>query len=916
MLRADPLADSRLDNLREALRQEIETREKGHHISAGPSTAEDAFIPTADTLLAGAKPARSRQNQSRSRGPRPCVYCDGNHRPDKCDKVKTSEERQSILKKKRRCFNCLGQNHMKFECYSKGRCMKCKDKHHTSICEETEEARTRSPTATKQQSEKKFPDKDSKDATHMGAAIVNQSHAVLILMPSALVNLKGKLRNCTGRILFDTGAHRSFITKELKDKLHLKPLHTELLNITTFGSRDSNRKSLEVVQLSLQAKQEVIKIFALVTPIICPPLLSKGQGKAIPPELAELKFADPCNTRDDLKVDILIGNDHYGQLVTGNMKKSNDETVIATESKFGWLLSGPVPHQENALCQTIEIRSLEEDKLNETLTKFWEVNEIPQNTPENKVLESFENTITFNKTTGKYNVQLPWNDLKQDLPSNFELSKKRLNSLRYSLKANQELMIKYNKQLHEQLTLGFIEKVENIHNNAGTLHYIPHFPVLKSDGSTQTRIVYDASAKTSEKSLCLNDCLYTGPNLMRDLSAILLKFRTHMYAFTADIEKAFLQIELNEKDRDATRFLWLKDINKPADHSNLEVFRFCRVLFGAAPSPFLLHATIQHHMKQKNTWVSEDIQACMYMDNLVTGTDDEAKVMTYYDKSRSYFKETGMNLRQWTSNSAQLNKKVLEDKTGTGGIVKVLGLMWNPDNDTLSLSIDKLIKEVENIQNITKRSALSIASKLFDPLGFIEPITVRAKTMFQELWKSKIKWDKSLHEEQKTKWLMWFRELCHLKTLSIQRPYLTESGKSQLHIFCDSSKLAYGAVAYLRTGSGNEIKTAFVIAKTKVAPVKTETLPRLELSAALLGANILKYLQEIPGFLDNDLHDHTVERFTNSIVMVNNQETPSTVYPQSSHENKGHNIKSYMEILSNFRKSCRLVDTRSNYTAV
>ena len=76
------------------------------------------------------------------------------------------------------------------------------------------------------------------------------------------------------------------------------------------------------------------------------------------------------------------------------------------------------------------------------------------------------------------------------------------------------------------------------------------------------RTVHDASARVSSDVLSLNDCLHTGPNLMQDLTGILVKFRTHRIAFTADIEKAFLQIELNNQDRDATRFSWLKDKNK------------------------------------------------------------------------------------------------------------------------------------------------------------------------------------------------------------------------------------------------------------------------------------------------------------------------------------------------------------------
>ena len=135
------------------------------------------------------------------------------------------------------------------------------------------------------------------------------------------------------------------------------------------------------------------------------------------------------------------------------------------------------------------------------------------------------------------------------------------------------------------------------------------------------RIVYDASAKISSKALSLNDCLHTGPNLIQRLQNMLLTFRSHKIAFTADIEKAFLQIELNTQDRDATRFLWLKDVAKSANNpDNLVVYRFCRVLLGAAPSPYLLNATIQHHLIKQNDWTSEDLQRSIYMDNVLTGT--------------------------------------------------------------------------------------------------------------------------------------------------------------------------------------------------------------------------------------------------------------------------------------------------------
>ena len=179
--------------------------------------------------------------------------------------------------------------------------------------------------------------------------------------------------------------------------------------------------------------------------------------------------------------------------------------------------------------------------------------------------------------------------------------------------------------------------------------------------------------------------------------------------------------------------------------------------------------------------------------------------------------------------------------------------MWYSYNDTLSLSIEKLVQNTENLLNITKRSALSTASKIFDPLGFAEPFIVQAKIMIQALWKLKIGWDNILPKDENVKWLKWMNDITNLKSLIIPRPYSSNNmTETQLHIFCDSSKLAHGAVAFLRGRSENMIKTTFVLAKSKVAPVKMQTLPRLELSAALLGANISPYLKNIPEFLNNN----------------------------------------------------------------
>ena len=132
-----------------------------------------------------------------------------------------------------------------------------------------------------------------------------------------------------------------------------------------------------------------------------------------------------------------------------------------------------------------------------------------------------------------------------------------------------------------------------------------------------------------------------------------MKFRVPQVAVTAHIEKAFPQAELSEVDKDAIRFLWIKNLQESIDvERNIECYRLRRVLFGASRSTFLLWATLRHHLdKQKDYWVAEDLTNSMYVDNVLSGVDD-GDAEHYYSHSRQLLASVGMNLRQWTTNSS------------------------------------------------------------------------------------------------------------------------------------------------------------------------------------------------------------------------------------------------------------------------
>ena len=134
-------------------------------------------------------------------------------------------------------------------------------------------------------------------------------------------------------------------------------------------------------------------------------------------------------------------------------------------------------------------------------------------------------------------------------------------------------------------------------------------------------IVYDASAKAKKMNISLNESLYRGPVILGDLCSLLLRFGTHETAIIADIKKTFLQISFQEPDRDVTRVLWLKDINKPVISSNIDIFRFARIIFGIISSQFILAATIVYHLRSKKGPIAKKLMKDLHVDNLITGTN-------------------------------------------------------------------------------------------------------------------------------------------------------------------------------------------------------------------------------------------------------------------------------------------------------
>ncbi|GFY57282.1 integrase catalytic domain-containing protein [Trichonephila inaurata madagascariensis] len=378
--------------------------------------------------------------------------------------------------------------------------------------------------------------------------------------------------------------------------------------------------------------------------------------------------------------------------------------------------------------------------------------------------------------------------------------------------------------------------------------YLPHHAVIRSDKTTsRIRIVLNGSAHEDGES-SLNQSLYTGPNSHPNILELLICFRKSPAAFIADVKSAFLQIELDLGDRDFTRFFWTDNLNNEP-----YVLNFTRVLFGLRPSPYLLASTLKRHFKkykEQYPHTFELLNSSIYVDDLICGQNNVPDALRTTLECLKIFSDAGMLLRKWRSNSKQLNllwqqKGVETESSETSTIdlrppTKVLGLAFDPEKDLIYFNPKDLLKFMSR-RGESKRFILS------------------------ELRTLEVEWDSELPPKLRHKCQQWSSDAEGLTEIKIPLFYLgdidQEISKCEIHCFSDASKSAYETVLYLRfVTCNNEIETSFVCSKSRVAPLKSLTLPRLELTAALLSARVAKQVSSCLKF------DANIYYWTDSLI--------------------------------------------------
>ena len=848
-----------LSNLQKVMEEELTARERTVNLREKLTTSNQCQSrrnerppqATATTLLTGTQPT--------------CCYCQQPHSSSECTNVGEVQARREILKSSGRCFNCLRRGHVVGTCRSQNLCQHCKKRHHTSICEKRG---TQNPQLTTPAKPALNPDALPFESTTTALCTGEVKTVLLQTARVRIYNPSSPQSAVELRILLDSGSQRSYITERAQRLLQLRAEGELRLSIAAFGSAREDPKVCAIVKVGMEMKGHPhLYPSLLVVPMICEPLIGHPISECIErnPHLASMDLADLSECGSSLNVDILIGADYYWEIVTGKVCRGRDGPT-GIHTKLGWVLSGPTRFGDGNVCHTNLATThvlLVDTQLDQCLQSFWDLETSGIRSTEKTVYDEFSESITF--CEGRYQVSLPWKQQHKPLPENYQLCVRRLDSLLKRLRQTPDVMQQYDSTIREQIEAGIVEDTPLDVKGSTQVHYLPHHAVVRTDKSTtKLRIVYDASAKT-DGNPSLNECLHVGPKFNQKLLDILIRFRAHRVAVTADIEKAFLMVSVEEKDRDALRFLWVHNVQE--NPPRVRPLRFTRVVFGVSSSPFLLNATIRHHLEHYRESHPDLIQLLLdsfYVDDLTTGADSDYEAHSVYGKSKQILKDGGFNLRKFRTNSLTLQKKIeaiegassnhsLAEESYTGATlgtsqlvgsqeVKILGVRWNPHTDCRTFSVSDIARAAEIIEP-TKRNVVSIVGRFYDPLGFLAPVVLRFKLLFQQLCMNKMDWDQPLTDSLLDEWNTLVHDLQAEIQISIPRYYFHDVEGDPISTtlcgFCDASTKAYAAVVYLRVETVCGARVQFILSKTRVAPTQGLTIPRLELLSALLLARLI-----------------------------------------------------------------------------
>ncbi|KAL7880314.1 hypothetical protein SRHO_G00025680 [Serrasalmus rhombeus] len=699
----------------------------------------------------------------------------------------------------------------------------------------------------------------------------------------------------------DTSESRVYLTPSvasLKVLLKVVPvlLHNKSKTIETFAILDDGAQRTMILpaavqQLQLEGKRETLalrtvrsditnlagsKVTFQISPRNNPRKRFRVQGaftasgldlmeQSYPVQTLQKRYAHlrgiPLQSFHNARPLVLIGSDNV-HLITATepVRRGHQSGPIAIRTALGWALQGTEScvRDQSSVHQCLLLSTANaDDLLYRQVERLWQLDVLPyrneklvvrsrEDQEAIKLLEDKTKRVSINGVL-HYATPLLWKSGTPKLNGSIQSVMANLRSTERRLKRDYERELTYRAEINKLVQAGYISKLQPDQvQESEEQWYLPHHLVHHN---SKPRLVFNCSFR--HQGISLNEQLLPGPVLGPSLLGVLLRFRQHCIAVSGDIRGMFHQVRLKAEDRPFLRFVW-RDMRceDPPDVYQWEVLPF-----GTTSSPCCAIFALQQHTHNHQGSYSgtlQSVQQCFYVDNYLESFPTIAAAKERVDKLRNLLLEGGFDLRQWASNqptviahlpteAKSLTTEQWLGRNQAGPMEPTLGLRWNCTADTLGYQH----RPIEH-STLTMRRAYQVLASQYDPLGFIVPFTTRAKVLIQQLWSKQKEWDDpDLPPVLKEAWENWENELQQLGAVSIPRCYSTDATKEDgleydLHVFCDASEKAYGAVAYLAVHGGETIHTSFVMARSRVAPKRQQSIPRLELCAALAGAQLAR----------------------------------------------------------------------------
>ena len=760
----------------------------------------------------------------------------------------TVKERFTFVKTNKLCHKCLSSKHRTSECKRSDACEVegCIGKfHHTLLHYTNKETKPKSSTYQ----DKGTSTSETNSATSctvVNQPAVNTETNVCLCVVPIIVQRDGK--ELATYAFLDQGSTHTFCDQNLIDFFDIHGSH-ESLSIQTLNGVSKDHSTISCkLRVSDLAKQEYFtlsKVFVVdkipVRPnSVCTKLLRQNYLDGV-----------ELHTVTGASVSILIGADVPEMFCVKSFRKGPQGSPVAVETPVGWSLLGPsLSPSFNTNCQVNFVRK-SDDEIEKMVSDLWDADfqtstsilNIPHSSEDRAAYGKLTSSVTVT-SDGHYQLPLLWKDQEPSLPNNIPMAKRRLLSLKKRLSKNPSLKQKYKDVIDTYLAKGYAKQIPTETPASDKTWYLPHHPVIHPF-KAKIRVVFDCAAEYCNTSL--NHKLVRGPDLMNSLISVLLKFRKEPIALVADVEQMFHQVFVNPEDREALRFLWWPD----GDLDKEPVLHQMTVhIFGAKSSPccanFCLQQTAKEFGHLSPSSISDIVFKNFYVDDCLVSLSSVEEAIAVQQKLTELLVRRGFRLRKWVSNKDEVLRTIPESERSSsvqGHTIedstkeRLLGMLWTVKEDAFTFAVN--LPE----RPLARRGILSALSSLYDPLGFVSPVILEGRLLLQSLCKRKAQWDEEVTSLEANKWLQWINRLPAISSLNIRRclkpTELEHAKKVEIHNFSDASSYAYGACTYLRAvGNNGACYCSLLIGKARLAPIKAVSIPRLELTAAVLAVRL------------------------------------------------------------------------------